>query len=64
MNAKRSPFISSCGTFWPSYFCRVGFGSSRSTWDGAPAMNRKIMLLAFAGNMGASAQADWQMYPA
>jgi len=25
----------------------LGFGSKRATWDGPPAMNRKIMFFAF-----------------
>ena len=40
MKAKRSPFTNSSGMAWPSYWRSFGFSSKRSTWDGAPAMNR------------------------
>src|SRR5665213_1646465 len=31
IKAKRSPLVNSLGTFCPSYFCSMGFGSNRST---------------------------------
>ena len=40
MKANRSPFTSSSGIGWPECFCSAGFGSRRSTCDGAPAMKR------------------------
>ena len=40
MKAKRSPLISSSGISCPSCFVSAGFGSNRSSCDGAPAMKR------------------------
>ena len=47
MKAKRSPFTSSSGMGSPLCCLSFGFGSKRSTCEGAPAMNRKITCFAF-----------------
>ena len=48
MKAKRSPLTNSSGTAWPSCFVSAGFGSKRSSCDGAPAMNRWMTRFALA----------------
>ena len=55
MKANRSPLMISSGIFWPSWALSFGFGSKRSTCDGPPAMNRKMMFLAFGAKCGGRA---------
>ncbi len=43
------PFTNSAGTSCPSCLASAGFGSNRSSCDGAPAMNRWMTRLARAG---------------
>ena len=40
MKAYRWSLTTSAGIGWPSYFVKSGLGSNRSSWLGAPAMNR------------------------
>ena len=42
MNANRCSLTTSAGIGWPSCFRRAGLSSNRSSWLGAPAMNRKM----------------------
>src|SRR5271166_6332956 len=53
---RAAPVLRSVGRWsgmtCPAYFCRAGFGSNVSTWEGPPFMNRKMTRLAFAGKGG------------
>src|SRR5437660_12626727 len=60
MKASCSSFVTDAGNGMPAHFFSAGLGSNRSSWLGAPSMNRKITLFALAekwGRLGASESA-------
>src|SRR3982074_2834208 len=57
MKASCSSFVTDAGNGMPAHFFRAGLGSKRSSWLGAPSMNRKITFFALAekwGRLGSS----------
>ena len=55
MKAKRTFLVMLSGSFCPCSSLSLGLGSNRSSWLGAPSLNRKMQALALGANCGGRA---------